>query len=412
MKRSELYGLVWKTPLRHLGPQLGLSDVGLSKLCRRYNIPVPPVGFWTRHAAGKPSLPTPLTPADVDAVIPLPEEGMTAARSADATRSQQVRQTFSRAKDGIAVSPIEIPTSLDNCHPLVARTVRFFQFIEREEQKRARDRERAAAQGRPFFGGITGHHMSMGRYITDEGCLRITATTANIDWILRFHEALLRGLIAGGCQVVASGKGSRNTVEIRRAGGSICLNFAEQAEKIIKPPRKGVFYEPTEYRALDAYKLKLERDWSAIARQWMGTREQMEKRLPEITHALIAFPEAEAVRSKLVAEEAAMRAKAQQEADLARRIAAAAEEVRAERREARASQLPRALAAGEALGNYHRVLDMLSRLEVIAGNRSEDEALHTWIALVRGSLKDPVHGLADALRAEGAAPDRPLWWPE
>ena len=412
MKRSELYGLVWKTPLRHLGPQLGLSDVGLSKLCRRYNIPVPPVGFWTRRAAGQPSLPTPLPPADVEAVIRLPEEGMTAARSADVTRSQQVRQTFSRAKDGIAVSPIEIPTSLDKCHPLVAKTARFFQSIEREEQKRARDRERAAAQGRPFFGGITGHHMSMGRYITDEGCLRITATTANIDWILRFHEALLRRLVAGGCQIVASGKGSRNTVEIRRAGGSICLNFAEQAEKIIKPPRKGVLYEPAEYRALDAYKLKLERDWSAIARQWSGTPEQMEKRLPEITQALIAFPEAEAVRSKLVAEEAAMRAKAQQEADLARRIAAAAEEARAERREARASQLPRALAVGEALGDYHRVLDMLSRLEVIAGDRSEDEALHTWIALVRGSLKDPVHGLADALRAEGATPDRPLWWPE
>ncbi|MNV66568.1 hypothetical protein D3C71_1593260 [compost metagenome] len=107
-----------------------------------------------------------------------------------------------------------------------------------------------------------------------------------------------------------------------------------------------------------------------------------------------------------------MRAKARQEADLARNIAAAAEESRANRREARASQLPRALAVGEALGDYHRVLDMLSHLEVIAGDKSEDEVLHTWIALVRGSLKDPVHGLADALRAEGAAPDLPLWWPE
>ncbi|CAN7363351.1 hypothetical protein LJR129_002156 [Acidovorax sp. LjRoot129] len=411
MKRSELYELVWKTPLRHLGPQLGMSDVGLSKLCRRYDIPVPPVGFWTRLAAGKPCLPTPLPPTDVDAVLRLPEKGKTAEQSVDATRLQQVRQTFSRAKNGIAVPPIEIPPSLDNCHPLVARTTRFFQSIEREEQKRARDRERAAGQGRPYFGGITGRHMSMGRYITGEGCLRITATTANIDWILRFHEALLRGLVAGGCHIVASGKDSRNTVEIRRAGGSICLNFAEQAEKIVKPRSKGVFYDPTEYRARDVYKLKLERGWSAIARQWTGTRQQMEKRLPEITQALIAFPEAEALRSKLVAEEAAMRAKAQQEADLARRIAAAAEEARAKRREARTSQLPRALAVGEALGDYHRVLDMLSRLEVIAGDKSEEEALHTWIALVRDSLKDPVHGLADALRAEGAALDRPLWWP-
>lgn len=142
------------------------------------------------------------------------------------------------------------------------------------------------------------------------------------------------------------------------------------------------------------------------------TPEQMEKRLPEITQALIAFPEAEAVRSKLVAEEAAMWAKAQQVADLARRIAAAAEEARAERREARASQLPRALAVGEALGDYHRVLDMLSRLEVIAGDRSEDEALHVHGSLWCAAVSRIPHGLADALRAEGATPDRPLWWPE
>ncbi len=66
MKRSELYEFVWQKPLRHLGPELGLSDVGLSKLCRRYGILVPPVGHWTRRAAGKMCVPSPLPPSEID----------------------------------------------------------------------------------------------------------------------------------------------------------------------------------------------------------------------------------------------------------------------------------------------------------------------------------------------------------
>jgi len=30
----------------------GISDVGLAKICRRNNIPVPPRGFWARRQAG------------------------------------------------------------------------------------------------------------------------------------------------------------------------------------------------------------------------------------------------------------------------------------------------------------------------------------------------------------------------
>src|SRR6185312_15426284 len=228
MKRSELYDLVWQKPLRHLGPELGLSDVGLSKLCRRYNIPVPSVGYWTRRAAGKICDPRPLPPSEVDHEVHLPERDTSTARSSEATRIQQVRQTLSRAREAVAVQPVEVPPSLDHCHELVAKTARFFQSIEREEEKLAVEAERARRQGRPFFGAITSHKKSFGRYITGNGCLRVTATLANIDWILRFHEALIRGLIAGGCQIVPGGKDSSNTVEIRRAGGSINLNFSEQ----------------------------------------------------------------------------------------------------------------------------------------------------------------------------------------
>ena len=412
MKRSELYALVWQTPLRHLGPNLGLSDVGLSKLCRRHNIPVPPVGHWTRLAAGKICVQTPLPPSDVDREIHLPEKDTTAARSSGATRIQQVQQAFSRARDAVVLQPLDIPPSLDHCHPLVAKTARFFQSIRRDEAKLAVEAEEARRLRRPFFGAITSHKMSSGRYVADSGCLRITATLTHIDWILRFHEALIRGLIAGGCQVVAGRGDASNTVEIRRAGGAIKLNFSEQVEKIAHPQHQDFLFHRDEYRAVDGYKLKLERDWHVIARQWTGSREQLEHQLPEITRALIAFPEAEALRSKLLAEEAAIQREQEREATRAHNIALAAERARTQRREAQANQLPRAIAVGQSLAVYHSALDVLSRLERIAGDQPEDAALRTWIALVRSSLKDPVHELADALRAEAAQPERPLWWPE
>jgi hypothetical protein len=138
----------------------------------------------------------------------------------------------------------------------------------------------------------------------------------------------------------------------------------------------------------------------------------LEQQLPEITRALIAFPEAEALRSKLRAEEAAIQREQEREAARAHSIALAEEQARTQRREARASQLPRAVAIGQSLTTYHSVLNVLSRLEGIAGDQPEDDALRTWIALLRNSLKDPVHELADALRAEAAQPERPLWWPE
>jgi hypothetical protein len=44
---------LWSTPVKRLALELGLSDVGLAKVCRRANITVPPRGYWARLAFGK-----------------------------------------------------------------------------------------------------------------------------------------------------------------------------------------------------------------------------------------------------------------------------------------------------------------------------------------------------------------------
>ena len=45
ISRNELYEQVWKEPVSRLAPKYGISDVGLKKICRKLNVPTPPLGY-------------------------------------------------------------------------------------------------------------------------------------------------------------------------------------------------------------------------------------------------------------------------------------------------------------------------------------------------------------------------------
>lgn len=53
LTRAQLHALVWERPLRTAAKELGISDVGLSKICKRHGVPTPPQGHWTRVQMGK-----------------------------------------------------------------------------------------------------------------------------------------------------------------------------------------------------------------------------------------------------------------------------------------------------------------------------------------------------------------------
>lgn len=55
LDRRGLYELVWALPISHIAPHYGLSDVGFTKLCRRWGVPTPGRGYWAKKAAGKVS---------------------------------------------------------------------------------------------------------------------------------------------------------------------------------------------------------------------------------------------------------------------------------------------------------------------------------------------------------------------
>lgn len=53
MTRRQLYDLIWSKPMRDAAAHIGISDVGLKKVCVRHRVPVPPQGYWNKVHAGQ-----------------------------------------------------------------------------------------------------------------------------------------------------------------------------------------------------------------------------------------------------------------------------------------------------------------------------------------------------------------------
>ena len=53
ISRIELYNQVWTEAMSSLVRRLGISGVGLAKVCRKQSIPCPPRGYWAQKTAGQ-----------------------------------------------------------------------------------------------------------------------------------------------------------------------------------------------------------------------------------------------------------------------------------------------------------------------------------------------------------------------
>jgi integrase len=71
LTREDLYRRVWSNPVESVARELGISGRGLAKICARFEIPVPPRGYWAKLAAGKraPEIPLPSTDSKLPSEI-------------------------------------------------------------------------------------------------------------------------------------------------------------------------------------------------------------------------------------------------------------------------------------------------------------------------------------------------------
>jgi predicted DNA-binding protein YlxM (UPF0122 family) len=67
--RKELYELIWSEPTTKVAEKFQRSDVSLSKICKKYNIPKPPRGYWAKKNAGASVKQIPLPKSNDNPVI-------------------------------------------------------------------------------------------------------------------------------------------------------------------------------------------------------------------------------------------------------------------------------------------------------------------------------------------------------
>jgi len=120
--RKELYDQVWSTPMIKLAKQYGLSDRGLAKICKKYNIPCPPRGYWAKFQAGQKVKKIPLPSAKSIDLIEL-------ENSLGEEPEKIIAKKFIE-KNIIELIPVK--KSLKGAHPLIKQTSDYFKTVSKK----------------------------------------------------------------------------------------------------------------------------------------------------------------------------------------------------------------------------------------------------------------------------------------
>lgn len=113
--RKEFYDLVWSKPMTHLAKEFILSDVALHKICRKHDVPNPPLGWWAKKAAGHTPRQTPL---------PRLKKGVADTIVIVSGEFREESELIAQAREAarIAASHVEAE-ALSPSHPIVQRTL-------------------------------------------------------------------------------------------------------------------------------------------------------------------------------------------------------------------------------------------------------------------------------------------------
>ncbi|WBY02786.1 hypothetical protein PE066_04400 [Ramlibacter tataouinensis] len=420
MKRRELYEKVWATPITRISKELGISDVALAKACRRHGIPTPPRGYWAKLQAGhkleRARLPNPDKDTEVVLAITSPEQ----RARAEQDRATQKRWLEEHAQPAPEPKRVSMPESLEGAHPLIRFTSRYCERIPGLERKWERRRPSewglAKEEDRP-------PHADHGRYrLFHKGCLNITCSLANIDWLLRFHAGLFGALETAGFkitrrEVVGASRYREDkpaAVVATREDEVFEIEFTEGYRRVPMSPeeiakltreRGHAPYQTYETIPSGKYTLKWNGTEYRARAEWQGTAEKLEGRLGEIAEKMIELGSLQPLFRK---EREAAEARAKREAErreAARRVA-----------ESRAEQLKRAFSMAETHEQIERLERFLRYLDEHAANLKTPFAdrLKVWLGVVREELAEdsPLDKqLAEVLTVPSWQSWPPPWWP-
>lgn len=285
ISREELYELVWQMPMSKLGPQFAMNGPSLAALCRKRQVPTPPLGYWQKKAVGRAPVMPPLLSFE------LPRKTSPSSKPARAIgRSPVSAAVLSPDADAAAeLLPFaDDDESLDHMralHPKVKAWV--VEHRQLQESRRAENRQRA----RDFWGGSRPHISDL--TARDRYRFRVTSTL--------FHEVEKQGGKIGEAKL--TGK-----VTIHVSEQELKCVIAEKMSKAIKATEEAAkwtafpYYYQTGLISSGFLRVRFDTYVNGRSRDWIETpKKKMAVILPDIVSGIIAA-------GPLLAEEARERA--------------------------------------------------------------------------------------------------------
>jgi len=255
ISRKELYFMVWAESMLSLSKKYAISDVGLRKMCKRMDIPLPKQGYWQKIKAGQ-SIPMTDLPENYEGSLEV-----TLFLRSEENNIENMMPSVKEIQKEIENDPrvnLRVPKRLAKPDSMVAKAKECF------DKKRTRS---------PYYGLYT---------CAWEG-LNIRVTPKNLSRALRFMDTFIKAMRARGHSIEITN--SLTYVKIEEEEIQVCL-----MEKV----KRTATYEKdgrTEYQATGNLAFKMG-SWSKV--EWADGKKSLEEQLPTI----IAKLESKAKKAK------------------------------------------------------------------------------------------------------------------
>jgi len=271
LSREQLFALVWERPMIEVAKELGVSDVGLKKICVRHKIPTPPRGYWQALRAGKPVGKKSLPPTEASAR----EQVITFSAEANYTRDCD-------------------PEQLELAEGLTRR-------LEAMTQEKSRYSDSELTNRHVKTSAIRLHNAKADEHglirSSAKSCLDIRVACGNVDRALRLMDEFALILEATGCELAINGEG---TTVAHILGEEIPIYLEEKldrSQRDLTPAQHKELerhswmrfapeydYSPTGRLGFHIANLKL----SGIRRNWRDTsRRKLDGHLDRIVRGLV-----------------------------------------------------------------------------------------------------------------------------
>jgi len=315
LSREELYEKVWSEPVRTIAKGFGISDVALSKDCKRLKIPLPGRGYWAKKAAGKKAGRIPLPAlAPNDAVTPREKTLSPPSVVADPELPGPVAEQIAFESD--PANAIIVREDLRSPHPLVKAT---------------RDVFEGKVDPGNWRDGLTPR-------------LDIDVSKAQLRRALRIMDALIRAFDARGWKTELGSRDDRKSY-ITILDQRVPFGIRETLKKVVSSParadrpfgsristsRPSTYHDKYhEYSGQLAFVIRY--DWGyGVLKGWAETKtKRLEERLGDFIVNLVkaAYEDLEASRRRAERERLAEEAAERRREEERRREAEAAEDER------------------------------------------------------------------------------------